>query len=58
MKLVLQIHDELVFEMDEDIAENVADELVLVLENVLTKRKLSDLPIKASRTLGANLQII
>lgn len=58
VKLVLQIHDELVFEMDEDIAENVADELVLVLENVLTKRKLSDLPIKASRTLGANLQII
>ncbi len=58
VKLVLQIHDELVFEIDEDIAEKVADELVLVLENVLSKRKLSDLPIKASRTLGSNLQII
>jgi DNA polymerase-1 len=58
VKLVLQIHDELVFEIDEDIAEKVADELVLVLEQVLSKRKLSDLPIKASRTLGSNLQII
>ncbi len=58
VKLVLQIHDELVFEIDEDIAESIADELVLVLEQVLSKRKLSDLPIKASRTLGANLQII
>lgn len=58
VKLLLQIHDELVFELDEDIAEDVADELVKVLENVLKKRKLSDLPIKASRSLGANLQII
>lgn len=58
VKLVLQIHDELVFEIDEDIAESVADELVQVLESVLSKRNLSDLPIKASKTLGANLQII
>lgn len=58
VKLLLQIHDELVFELDEDIAEKVADELVKVLENVLKKRKLSDLPIKASRSLGSNLQII
>lgn len=58
VKLLLQIHDELVFELDVDIAEHVADELVKVLENVLKKRKLSDLPIKASRSLGANLQII
>ncbi|MCF7844187.1 hypothetical protein K9M47_04870 [Candidatus Gracilibacteria bacterium] len=58
VKLALQIHDELVFEIDKDIAESVADELVKVLENVLSKRNLSDLPIKASRTLGSNLQII
>lgn len=58
VKLLLQIHDELVFELDVDIAEKVADELVTVLESVLSKRKLSDLPIKASRSLGANLQII
>lgn len=58
VKMVLQIHDELVFEIDEDIAEGVADDLVKVLESVLSKRNLSDLPIRASKTLGANLQII
>ena len=58
VKLVLQIHDELVFEIDEGIAEDVANDLVQVLESVLSKRNLSDLPIKASKTLGANLQII
>lgn len=58
VKLLLQIHDELVFELDEDIAEDIACELVTVLESVLSKRKLSDLPIRASKSLGANLQII
>jgi DNA polymerase-1 len=58
VKLLLQIHDELVFEIKEDVAEHVADKLVLVLEKVLSKRGLSNLPIKASRTLGANLQAI
>ena len=58
VKLVLQIHDELVFEIDEDMAEDVADKLVVVLENVLKKRKLSDLPLVASRTIGINLQAL
>jgi DNA polymerase-1 len=58
VKLLLQIHDELVFEIDETVAEKVADELVLVLENVLKKRKLAALPLKASRSLGTNLQAI
>lgn len=39
-------------------AEQVADELVTVLENVLKKRKLSDIPLAVSKTLGANLQAI
>lgn len=58
VKLLLQIHDELVFEIDKDVAEDVADELVAVLENVLKKRKLSDLPLVASKSLGANLKVI
>lgn len=58
VKLLLQIHDELVFEIDKDIAEKVADDLEKVLENVLSKRKLSNLPLQTSRTLGANLQAI
>jgi DNA polymerase-1 len=58
VKLLLQIHDELVFEIDKDIAEETADKLAVILESVLSKRNLSDIPITASRTLGANLQII
>jgi DNA polymerase-1 len=58
VKLLLQIHDELVFELDADGAEAIADKLALVLEGVLSKRGLSDLPLKASRTLGANLEVI
>lgn len=58
VKLLLQIHDELVFEIDKDIAEDIAEKLETILESVLTKRNLSDIPITASRTLGDNLQII
>lgn len=58
VKLALQIHDELVFEIEKGIAEDVADKLVVVLENVLKKRKLSDLPLVVSRSLGANLQAL
>lgn len=56
--LLLQIHDELVFEIDEAIASSVADELVAILENVLKKRNLSQLPLVASKSLGANLEVI
>lgn len=58
VKLSLQIHDELVFELDANLAESVADDLVVVLENVLKKRNLSNLPLVASRSLGANLQAL
>ncbi len=58
VKLVIQIHDELVFEIEKEVAESVADQLVTVLENVLKKRNLSTLPLVVSRTLGTNLQAI
>lgn len=58
VKLCLQIHDELVFEIEESIAEEVAEKLVGVLEGVLSRRKLSNLPLTVSKTLGPNLQAI
>lgn len=56
--LLLQIHDELVFEIDEDIQSEVADEIVTILQNVLKKRGLSELPLVVTKSLGANLQVI
>jgi DNA polymerase-1 len=58
VSLLLQIHDELVFEIDEDVAEGVAKDLVSILENVLKKRNLSNLPLVVSKSLGKNLEVI
>lgn len=58
VKLVLQIHDELVFEIKKEKAEGVADALALVLENVLHKRQLSNLPLMVTKSLGDNLEAI
>jgi DNA polymerase-1 len=56
--LLLQIHDELIFEIDKDLGEEVADELVKILENVLKKRGLTDIPLVVSKSLGKNLEVI
>jgi DNA polymerase-1 len=56
--LLLQIHDELIFEIDKDIAEKVADDLVSILESVLSKRNLTDIPLVVSKSLGKNLEVI
>jgi DNA polymerase-1 len=56
--LLLQIHDELIFEIDEDLAEDVAKDLVKILENVLATRNLTDIPLVVSKSLGENLEVI
>lgn len=58
VKLVMQIHDELVFEIKKGDEEKTADGLVTVLESVLSRRKLSGLPLTVTRSLGSNLQAI
>jgi DNA polymerase-1 len=58
VKLVMQIHDELVFEIQESLGEKIASDLAAVLENVLKKRKLATLPLVVSKSLGANLQAL
>ena len=57
-RLVLQIHDELVFEIEATIAEHVADGLVDVLQTVLSRRKIAVLPLIVSKSLGANLHAL
>ncbi len=58
VSLLLQIHDELVFEIDEEMGQDVADALENILQNVLKKRNLSNLPLTVTKSLGANLQVI
>ena len=58
VKLVLQIHDEIIFEVEEKVSEEVSQKFKEILEDVLKKRKLSDLPLVASVSLGDNLQTV
>lgn len=58
IKLLLQIHDELIFELDETIAEDAAVTLVSILEQVLAKRNLSSLPLTVSSSLGHTLEAL
>ena len=58
VSLLLQIHDELIFEISEPLGEEVANDLATILENVLRKRNLSDLPLVVSKSLGSNLQVL
>jgi DNA polymerase-1 len=56
--LLLQIHDELIFEIDKEYIDEIKPTLVHILEQVLTKRNLSQLPLVASASVGVNLELI
>ncbi|OGG72881.1 hypothetical protein A3A38_01570 [Candidatus Kaiserbacteria bacterium RIFCSPLOWO2_01_FULL_53_17] len=53
-KLVLQVHDELVYEVAEDIAGEAALEVRKVMESVVPADALSGVPILAEAALGKN----
>jgi DNA polymerase-1 len=48
VKMLLQIHDELIFEVDEDICTNVADDLKDIMENIYTL----EIPLNVSISTG------
>lgn len=54
VRLVLQVHDELVYEMDEKVAEGVANDIKAIMESVLTKEEAHGVPIIADMALGKN----
>ena len=56
--LLLQIHDELVFEIDEMISNKVATDIANILQQVLTKRNLTTIPLVVTKSLGMNLQVL
>jgi len=53
-RLILQVHDELVYEVDKDDAETIARELRHVMEEVAPKKELSNVPIIAEIAIGSN----
>jgi DNA polymerase-1 len=58
VSLLVQIHDELVFEVDETIKDEIQENIVSILQNVLSKRKLSTLPLTVEASCGANLKSV
>jgi DNA polymerase-1 len=52
--LVLQIHDELIVELDKDILKEVSAELKSAMENVLTRAETNGIPIIVSAEAGPN----
>ena len=52
VKLILQVHDELVYEVDKNIAEEVAHEIRSVMQDVAPEKELAGVPIVAEAALG------
>lgn len=52
VKLILQVHDELVYEVDTNLAEEAAKEIRTVMQDVAPKEKLSGVPIVAEAAVG------
>ncbi len=55
LKMLLQIHDELVFECDEIDAKSYGEKLSRVMKDVLSKRGINIIPLEASVNIGHSL---
>lgn len=54
-KLILQVHDELVYEVDKDLADELEGKIKELMENVLPLTKTSGVPILATSVICNNL---
>ena len=54
VSLVLQVHDELVYEIKKDIAQEVASSIARVMESVVPNGGLGGVPIKTDLKIGEN----
>ena len=52
--LILQIHDELIYEIKEDIIEDVTPEIINIMESVLSSNEIKEVPIVANFSKGPN----
>ncbi|KKQ78021.1 MAG: hypothetical protein A3A96_03030 [Candidatus Zambryskibacteria bacterium RIFCSPLOWO2_01_FULL_39_39] len=54
INLILQIHDEIVYEIDSDILEKVVPQIKLIMESALTKEETLGVPIVVNSSVGEN----
>lgn len=54
VKILLQVHDELVFEIKEEQVEKVTPKLIEIMENILPKELAEGVPLKVSVATGPN----
>lgn len=52
VKMILQIHDELIFEVKEEKVKEVADQIVAIMEGVLPLEKTSGVPLSTGKDAG------
>lgn len=52
--LILQIHDELIYEIEENLVESIAPEIKEIMQNVLPLRQTKGVPITADYHVGKN----
>jgi DNA polymerase-1 len=54
MRLILQVHDELVYEVKEDLVEEAEKDFKKIMESVLTEKQSQGVPILADSHMGPN----
>jgi len=54
VRLILQIHDELIYEISEDKALEIAKRIKHIMESILPKEKSMGVPIIANASIGNN----
>ena len=54
MHLILQIHDELIYEISDDLTKEVPQKIIEIMDSVLTPEKISGVPILANFEVGQN----
>lgn len=54
VRLILQVHDELVYEVRESIARKIGAEIRMLMEGVITQKDTAGVPICANASIGPN----
>jgi DNA polymerase-1 len=58
VRLTLQVHDELVYEVDKDIAEKIDKKIENIMETLIPKEQTKGIIMKANASLGKNWKVM